>query len=260
MSTHFRDLFPRSRLAVAIAACLASAAVTAQDQEQDSSQELEEVVVTGFRGALNTALAEKRQETAAIDVIASEDIGKFPDSNLAESMQRIPGVALTRGDGGEGRNISVRGLAPAFTKVRINGMEGAAQTGSSDIYGAGNNGRAFDFNVFPTEIFSQLAVRKTASADVEEGSLGATVDLKAPSAFDYGDNQVFSITGRGIYNEVSEDVDPRVSMLASKSCSRPGSDAMPRSPFSVRPGGVLNSTQRMPACSSLAANCCGETA
>ena len=64
-------------------------------------------------------------------------------------------------------------------------MEGAAQTGSSDIYGAGNNGRAFDFNVFPTEIFSQLAVRKTASADVEEGSLGATVDLKAPSAFDY---------------------------------------------------------------------------
>ena len=182
----------------------------------EESQELEEVVVTGFRGSLNTAITAKRSENAAIDVIASEDIGKFPDSNLAESMQRVPGVALARGDGGEGRNISVRGLAPAFTKVRINGMEGAAQTGSSDIYGAGNNGRAFDFNVFPTEIFSQLAVRKTASADVEEGSLGATVDLKAPSAFDYGDNQVFSITGRGIYNEVSEDVDPRVSMLASK--------------------------------------------
>ncbi len=180
------------------------------------TQELEEVVVTGFRGSLNTAIAAKRNETAAIDVIASEDIGKFPDSNLAESMQRVPGVALSRSDGGEGRNISVRGLGPGFTKVRINGMEGAAQTGSSDIYGAGNNGRAFDFNVFPTEIFSQLAVRKTASADVEEGSLGATVDLKAPSAFDYPDSQLFSITGRGIYNEISEDVDPRVSMLASK--------------------------------------------
>jgi TonB-dependent receptor len=177
---------------------------------------LEEVVVTGFRGSLNTAIAAKRRETAAIDVIASEDIGKFPDSNLAESMQRVPGVALSRSDGGEGRNISVRGLGAGFTKVRINGMEGAAQTGSSDIYGAGNNGRAFDFNVFPTEIFSQLAVRKTASADVEEGSLGATVDLKAPSAFDYDQDQVFSITGRGIYNEIVEDVDPRVSMLASK--------------------------------------------
>jgi iron complex outermembrane receptor protein len=214
MSKIDRVLFDRPRLAVAIALTLSSA--TAVAQEADSSQEMEEVVVTGFRGSLNAAIAQKRAETAAIDVIASEDIGKFPDSNLAESMQRIPGVALTRGDGGEGRNISVRGLGPSFTKVRINGMEGAAQTGSSDIYGAGNNGRSFDFNVFPTEIFSQLAVRKTPSADVEEGSLGATVDLKAPGAFDYDENQVFSITGRGIYNEVSEDVDPRVSLLAGK--------------------------------------------
>ena len=211
MFTNVRGGHPRSRIAVAVAMCLGTTVAFAQDQ--DASQELEEVVVTGFRGSLNTAIAAKRSETAAVDVIASEDIGKFPDSNLAESMQRIPGVALSRSDGGEGRNISVRGLGAGFTKVRINGMEGAAQTGSSDIYGAGNNGRAFDFSVFPTEIFSQLAVRKTASADVEEGSLGATVDLKAPGVFDYNQDQVFSITGRGIYNEVSEDVDPRVSAL-----------------------------------------------
>jgi iron complex outermembrane recepter protein len=206
------------RTAVRLALLGAGMALPAQAvlAAEAQGQEIEEVVVTGFRGSLNTALAEKRSETAAIDVIAAEDIGKFPDSNLAESMQRIPGVSLTRSDGGEGRNISVRGLGAQFTKVRINGMEGAAQTGSSDIYGAGNNGRSFDFNVFPTEIFSQLAVRKTPSADVEEGSLGATVDLKAPGAFDYGDDQVFSFTGRGIWNEVSEDVDPRVSMLVSK--------------------------------------------
>jgi TonB-dependent receptor len=206
------------RRAISLVLSGATLALPLQAIAQDAtsapeSQELEEVVVTGFRGSLNTAIAAKRSETAAIDVIASEDIGKFPDSNLAESMQRVPGVALSRSDGGEGRNISVRGLSAGFTKVRINGMEGAAQTGSSDIYGAGNNGRAFDFNVFPTEIFSQLAVRKTASADVEEGSLGATVDLKSPSAFDYPDQNVFSITGRGLYNEVSEEVDPRVSML-----------------------------------------------
>jgi iron complex outermembrane receptor protein len=211
-----RIRFERSRLAMAIAMCLASATAIGQDADAEASQELEEVVVTGFRGSLNTAIAAKREETAAIDVIAAEDIGKFPDSNLAESMQRVPGVALSRSDGGEGRNISVRGLGAGFTKVRINGMEGAAQTGSSDIYGAGNSGRAFDFNVFPTEIFSQLAVRKTASADVEEGSLGATVDLKAPGALDFNQNTVFSITGRGIYNEISEDVDPRISMLAGK--------------------------------------------
>ena len=183
--------------------------------DEGTSQELEEVVVTGFRGSLNTALGQKRDATASIDSIVAEDIGKFPDSNLAESMQRIPGVALSRGDGGEGKNISVRGLGPTFTRVRINGMEGAAQTGSSDIYGAGNNGRSFDFNVFPTEIFSQLSVRKTTSADVEEGSLGATVDLKAPRPFDHADT-AFTITGRGVFNDVSENVDPRASALFSK--------------------------------------------
>jgi hypothetical protein len=196
MSTHLRTFYPRSKLAVAIAACLASTATFAQDQDA-TTQELEEVVVTGFRGSLNTALAQKREETAAIDVIASEDIGKFPDSNLAESMQRVPSVALSRGDGGEGKNISVRGLGPTFTRVRINGMEGASQTGSSDIYGAGNGGRGFDFNVFPTEIFSQLAVRKTTSADVEEGSLGATVDLRAPRPLDLTDDTVLTMTARG---------------------------------------------------------------
>jgi iron complex outermembrane receptor protein len=203
-------------LASCVTLVLAAAAAQAQESTPSSSSELEEVVVTGFRSSLNSALEEKRSATAAIDSIQAEDIGKFPDSNLAESMQRVPGVTLSRGDGGEGRNISVRGLGPAFTRVRINGMEGAAQTGSSDIYGAGNNGRSFDFNVFPSEIFSALEVRKTPSADVEEGSLGATVDLRAPRPLDYPDDMVFTSTARGVYNQVSEDIDPRVSSLFSK--------------------------------------------
>ena len=115
-------------------------------------------------------------------------------------MQRVPGIALARGDGGEGKNISVRGLGAAFTRVRLNGMEGTAQTGSSDIYGAGNTGRSFDFNVFPTEIFSELAVRKTPSADVEEGSLGATVDLKAPHPLDFKKSFVATVSAKGVWN------------------------------------------------------------
>ena len=181
---------------------------------QDDSQE--EIVVSGFRASLNTALNQKREETAAVDSIVAEDIGKFPDSNLAESMQRVPGIALSRGDGGEGRNISVRGLGAGFTRVRINGMEGTSQTGSSDIYGAGNSGRSFDFNVFPSEIFSALSVRKTTSADVEEGSLGATVDLKAPKPLDFDKDFTLSATVRGVYNEISKKVDPRASLLVSK--------------------------------------------
>ncbi|MFV3129372.1 TonB-dependent receptor [Niveispirillum sp. KHB5.9] len=199
-------------LGVAMAFTLPVSAQTAPS----SDSALEEIVVTGFRASLNSALNLKRNETAAIDSIVAEDIGKFPDSNLAESMQRVPGVALARGDGGEGRNISVRGLGAGFTRVRINGMEGAAQTGSSDIYGAGNSGRSFDFNVFSTEIFSSLAVRKTPSADVEEGSLGATVDLRAPKPFDSREDSVITATAKGVYNGVSKKVDPRGSFLLSQ--------------------------------------------
>lgn len=197
--------------AAAAVAQVANPVPTPAGNDTERPEEVSEpdIVVTGFRAALNSALNQKRRETAAVDSIVADDIGKFPDSNLAESMQRIPGVALARGDGGEGRNISVRGLGAAFTRVRINGMEGTAQTGSSDIYGAGNNGRSFDFNVFPTEIFSALSVRKTPSADVEDGSLGATVDLNAPKPLDNNEDFVLTATARGIYNELSKKVDPR---------------------------------------------------
>lgn len=204
-------------LAVTMAATAPALAQTAPATGQAAAPPEEvEIVVQGFRASLDSALRQKRNEAAAIDSIVAEDIGKFPDSNLAESMQRIPGVALSRGDGGEGRNISVRGLGAAFTRVRINGMEGASQTGSSDIYGAGNSGRSFDFNVFPTEIFSALAVRKTSSADVEEGSLGATVDLSAPRPLDLKKDFTLTATLRGLYNEISKKTDPRGSLLVGR--------------------------------------------
>lgn len=191
------------------------APVAGPEQRTEESQEAD-IVVTGFRASLNSALNVKRNETAAVDSIVAEDIGKFPDSNLAESMQRVPGVALSRGDGGEGRQVSVRGLGPQFTRVRINGMEGVSQVSSTDIRGGANTTRSFDFVTFPTEIFSSLSVRKTTSADVEEGSLGATVDLRAPKPFDQKGDFVFSGTARGIYNDISRQVDPRLSALVAK--------------------------------------------
>ncbi|WP_037488164.1 TonB-dependent receptor [Sphingomonas phyllosphaerae] len=219
-----RHLFVSISLTSMIAAAPLSAQTGAQtpspasasaDQDIPEGQ-VADIVVTGFRASLNNALNQKRNETAAVDSIVAEDIGKFPDSNLAESMQRIPGVALSRGDGGEGRNISVRGLGAQFTRVRINGMEGVSQVSGSDIRGGVATGRSFDFVTFPTEIFSALSVRKTMSADVEEGSLGATVDLRAPRPFDQKKDFVFSGTARGIYNDIKKDVDPRLSALFSK--------------------------------------------
>jgi len=175
-----------------------------------------DIIVTGFRSSLSKALAEKKRQTAAVDTIMAEDIGKFPDSNLAESMQRLPGISLTRGDGGEGRNITVRGLAAEFTRVRINGMEGASQTGSSDAYGGSNGGRSFDFNVFSSEIFTSIAVRKTPSANIEEGSLGATIDIDGPHPLDYPDDIIVTATARGLYNGLAQRIDPRFSGFISK--------------------------------------------
>jgi iron complex outermembrane recepter protein len=194
-----------------------SSAWTAQSQEAaavaTAQEEIDEVVVTGFRASLNAALDDKRASAAAIDSIHAEDIAKFPDSNLAESVQRIPGVSIAR-DAGEGRNISVRGLGPQFTRVRINGMEAQSTTGGTDSSGGSNRNRQFDFNVFASELFNSITARKTSSAEVEEGSLGATIDLRTARPFDY---RGFTLVGalKGAYNDLAEQVDPRASFLVS---------------------------------------------
>ena len=190
MKTEFR----RHPLAIAIAVAAGLCAMPQAVAEQQApaaeasaakEKDIEVIQVTGsFRDSLSNALNVKRQSDSALDAIMAEDIADFPDLNLAESLQRIPGVAISRA-AGEGRQISVRGLGPEFTRVRINGMEAISTSGGTDQIGGANRGRGFDFNTFSSDLFSSLTVRKTASADVEEGSLGATVDLRAARPFDY---------------------------------------------------------------------------
>lgn len=191
---------------IAIGMALGGGIAHAQEAE-------EEIVVTGFRGSLQAAVDIKRREVAAVDAIVAEDIADFPDANLSESIQRIPGVAITRG-GGEGRQISVRGLGAQFTRVRINGMEALTTTGSTDAEGGANRGRQFDFNIFASELFNNITVRKTASANVEEGSLGATVDLRTSRPFDF-DGFTLAVTGQGGYNDLAQNFDPRLAFLVS---------------------------------------------
>lgn len=179
----------------------------------DGDTEVDEVVVTGFRGALQSALNQRRTSNDIIDVIRAEDIADFPDLNLAESIQRVPGVSITR-DAGEGRQITVRGLGPQFTRVRINGMEGLSTTGGTDSSGGANRARSFDFNVFASELFNSITVRKTQAANVEEGSLGATVDLQTSRPFDYRGFQM-AASIQGGYNDLSEEVNPRAAFLIS---------------------------------------------
>ncbi|BCW87547.1 hypothetical protein sos41_06770 [Alphaproteobacteria bacterium SO-S41] len=175
----------------------------------------EEVVVTGFRRSLSEAIDVKRKAVGSVDAIVAEDIAKFPDNNLAESIQRIPGVSITR-DAGEGRQISVRGLNSDFTRIRVNGMESITTTGGTDSSGGTNRSRGFDFNVFASELFSAITVRKTASGDVDEGSLGATVDLRTARPFDYTENLTLAASAQANYNDLSEHFDPRLAFLISK--------------------------------------------
>jgi TonB-dependent receptor len=200
---------------VAFAALTASAASAQQAADQPAGAAAaapeDVIIVTGFRESLSSAIGMKRREIASIDAIKAEDIAEFPDLNLAESLQRIPGVAISRVNG-EGRNISVRGLGPEYTRVRINGMEAIGTTGGTDNSGGVNRGRGFDFNIFSSDLFNSLAVRKTATADVEEGSLGATVDLTIARPFDYRKSTA-TVSVQGSYNDLSRKVKPRVSGL-----------------------------------------------
>ena len=179
------------------------------------AQEPVTVTVTGLRASLESALNKKREDNGMVDLIKAEDIGKFPDTNLADSLQRVPGVVIDR-DAGEGRNITVRGLGQDFTRVRINGIEGLATTGGTDSSGGANRSRGFDFNVFASELFSSLTVRKSSSADVDEGSLGATVDLQTMRPLDLpkkGFSSTLSVKGR--HNDLSGKTNPRVAFLLS---------------------------------------------
>ena len=167
------------------------------------------IVVSGFRESLNAAIAAKRESVTQVDVIVAEDIAKFPDTNLAESLQRIPGVAIER-DAGEGRAITVRGLGAQFTRVRVNGME----TIATSVDGASaNRDRAFDFNVFASELFNSIVVHKTASASLDEGSLGAVIDLNTGNPLGYGAGTTLVGSAQARYNDLNEDLSPRLAGL-----------------------------------------------
>jgi iron complex outermembrane recepter protein len=188
----------------------AEADLSAADQldlEALEAEGMAEVVVTGFRKSLGAAIDRKQRATAQVDAIVADDIADFPDLNLAESLQRMPGVAITR-TAGEGAQITVRGLSGLYTRVRVNGMETRAAVGN-------NNGRNFDFNIFASELFNSIVVHKTASADLDEGSLGAVVDLNTARAFNYDDGFTFVTGATGAYNDLNGTLRPRLTGLVA---------------------------------------------
>jgi iron complex outermembrane recepter protein len=167
----------------------------------------EEVVVKGFRTSLEQSVQLKKDAINVRDSIVTEDIGKMPDLNLAEAIQRVPGVAIVR-SGGEGRQMSLRGLGADFTHVTLNGMEVPSSVGGLDSFGGINRGRAFDFNVFSAELFNRIDVDKTATSPIEEGGIAGTVQMYTMRPLSNpGFHATFS--AQGGYNDVSNKYDPR---------------------------------------------------
>jgi len=158
----------------AILACLAPLSGVAQSID---ASELDRVVVTGIRGSLQSSLNLKRDSAGVVDGIIAEDIGKFPDTNLAESLQRISGVSIDRNRSGEGAKVTVRGVGPDYNLVLFNGRQ--MPTVSLLASNSGVSGsRAFDFSNLASEAISELQVHKTARADKPTGGMGAVINVR----------------------------------------------------------------------------------
>ena len=164
------------------------------------TQPIEAIVVNGYRASLTNAANAKHLSVVFSDTIFAEDIGKFPDSNIAESFNRIPGVTITREIDGSGVNVSIRGLGPNFTKVLLNGAQiSIASTGPTN---SSDSNREVDLNVFPVELFTQLIVNKSSrAADIEGGAAG-TLNMRSMRPFDNpGLHLTYSIKGSDLSNQ-----------------------------------------------------------
>jgi len=195
----------RHALAVAIASAVSlyGNSAIAQDSQENLDALLEEVVVTGIRGSLQRALDVKRDAVGVVDAIAAEDIGKFPDQNVAESLQRISGVSIDR-SGGEGQFVTVRGFGPQFNAVLVNGRQMATE----------NQGREFSFDTLASELIAGADVYKTPTAAMQEGGIGATINVKTARPLDL---KGFKASGsvKGVYDDLTEDSSPQASGLIS---------------------------------------------
>jgi len=203
-----------SSLAIAIGLLLASTAASAQSTQDADAVDLDSISVTGVRASIQKSLVEKHSASGIVDAISAEDIGKFPDLNLSESLQRIPGVTLDRNAVGEGAQVNLRGLGPEFTQVEINGMPGLSNGGESRYSARSQGSRAFNFEMFSSELFSSAAVYKTGMAEVDEGGLAGTVRMQTPRPLDgQGTRMAASILGN--YSELTDTTNPRTAVLFS---------------------------------------------
>jgi len=193
-----------NKLSAAVLAAATTVAVANPAAAQNDPGVLEELVVTGYKASLQRAADVKRASNVVVDSISSEELGKFPDINVAESLSRITGVAVTRTRGGEGQFVTVRGLGEEFNGVTYNGRLLATE----------NDGREFSFDVIASELIAGAQVYKTSAAKQGDGSLGGLVNINSAKPLD---NPGFRAAGSIAtqYEELADDFGPRFSGVIS---------------------------------------------
>jgi TonB-dependent receptor len=225
MSNHHLAAVARPRLKslllASVAALVAGASASVAFAEEAAGNQaagdtIETVVISGsYQQSLTAARSLKRESVILKDAIVAEDMAKFPELNLAESLQRLPGVQITR-EAGEGRRISLRGLGPDFARVQLNGMEVLGNVDSAqDSRGQRSRDRSFDFNIFASELFSKVEVEKTFQASQNEGGMAGTVGLFTGKPLDYPTGLKGAVSLKAGTNQYTKDMQPRIAGLVS---------------------------------------------
>jgi iron complex outermembrane receptor protein len=205
--------FKKGVLASSIAMILAgvsSQAIAAEEAASEvSKEEVEVIQVTGIRGSLKASLNAKRFSNSVVDAVSSEDIGKFPDGDVGESLARISGVAVNR-QFGQGQQVSIRGASSQLTRTLLNGHSVA----STGWYDQQSIDRSFNYTLLPPELVGGIEVYKSSQADIVEGGIGGTVIVKTRKPLDLEANTLFASV-KADYGTISEEVNPEVSGLYS---------------------------------------------
>ncbi|MEC8228772.1 MAG: TonB-dependent receptor plug domain-containing protein, partial [Pseudomonadota bacterium] len=197
-------MFKRTHLATAVVLALSSTMLQAQEADttqEDASQEVEVIEVSGIRASLNKAINIKRQNMQIVDAIVAEDIGKFPDNNVVEALQRVTGVQVTDRASGEVNTVSIRGLTDVTTTV--NGRNIFTSTG-----------RSIALADIPAALLQSANVYKTRSASQLGSGLAGQIDVKTQRPFDFEGSKVV-LAARAIEQEQADYYDPNVSLLMS---------------------------------------------
>ncbi|MGE6452961.1 TonB-dependent receptor [Shewanella baltica] len=205
------QLFKSSLLALCIANALfgMSSTAVAAEQQEATAENMEVIQVRGIRRSIEASLNTKRFADSTVDAITSEDIGKFPDKNIGDALQRISGVTVDR-QYGEVSGVTIRGTAPEQSRILLNGQTVA----STSWYDLGPATRTFNMELLSAEQVNAVEVHKTPTARLEEGALGGTVDLKTRKPLDL-DAHTYQVAGELSQSSLYDETDPSGSFLGS---------------------------------------------